>query len=79
MRAAFASKLKEPLPLEFGGERHEQLTAEKIVETVGVGRAAGDQLRVEHRRILVEYVVGAGPDLHDLADVPGGLEVQVAE
>src|SRR5580692_3428636 len=60
-------------------EREEQLAAEKVVGAVGVCGTAGDDIRVDQRRILVEQIVGAGADLHDLVDIPRRLEVQIVE
>jgi len=63
--------------LEFRRERQEQLAAEQIIRTVGVCRAAGDDVRVDDRRILVEHIIGAGANLQDPVDIPRGLEVQI--
>ena len=63
--------------LKFRRERQKQLAAEQIIGAVGVCRAAGDDVRVDDRRILVEHIIGAGANLQDLVDVPRGLEVQI--
>src|SRR5579863_3094111 len=64
---------------EFRCERQEQLAAEEVVGAVAVCSTAGDDIRVDQRRILVEQIVGAGADLHDLVDIPRRLEVQIVE
>src|SRR5579863_2652888 len=64
---------------EFRCERQEQLATEKVVGAVGVCSAAGDDIRIDQGRILVEQIVGAGADLHDSVDIPGRLEVQIVE
>jgi hypothetical protein len=63
--------------LKFRRERQKQLAAEQIIGAVGICRAAGDDVRVDDRRILVEHIIGAGANLQDLVDVPRGLEVQI--
>src|ERR1700730_16220386 len=59
---------------EFRPECHEQLAPEQVVNTVGVCRSVGDKSAVDDRRILVQYVIGAGAQLQDLVDVPSGVE-----
>src|SRR6202044_3792528 len=44
--------------LELRRERQKQLAAEHIVGAVSVCGTAGDETGVDHRRILVENVVG---------------------